>query len=148
MNDATTLFERAPAAAPTSPLPTETAISELVDRFYAKVRKDAALGPIFERAIGDDWDAHLAIMRDFWSSIMLTSGRYHRNAIAVHRTVEGITPAMFERWLALFAETCDELFDAALAQAFVVKAVRIAERLKLALFHAPGQPFPPPRGAP
>ena len=28
------------------------AIRELVDRFYAKIRRDPVLGPIFDRAIG------------------------------------------------------------------------------------------------
>ena len=52
------------------------AIRYLVDSFYAKVRADSELGPIFKRAIPGDWGPHLATMHDFWSSIMLTSGRY------------------------------------------------------------------------
>lgn len=120
---------------------TEPAIGLLVDRFYTKVRDDAKLGPIFDRAIAD-WDPHLATMRDFWSSIMLTSGRYHGNPVAAHRRVEGITPALFERWLALFAETCDELFDEAIAASFMDKARRIATSLNLALFYRPEQDRP------
>lgn len=49
-------------------------IRRLVDVFYAKVRADPDLAPIFERAIPGDWGPHLATMRDFWSSLMLTSG--------------------------------------------------------------------------
>lgn len=135
-------IEGRPAAAPI----TEAAISSLVDRFYAKVRADAELGPIFEHAIGDDWDAHLATMRDFWSAIMLTSGRYHGNPVLVHRQVDGIRPQLFSRWLELFAETCAELFDDSTAWAFQNKAVRIAESLKLALFYRPDRPWP--RSAP
>jgi hypothetical protein len=51
---------------------------------YAKVRADSELGPIFKRAIPGDWGPHLATMHDFWSSIMLTSGRYKGNPVAVH----------------------------------------------------------------
>ena len=51
-------------------------IRHLVDSFYAKIRADSELGPIFDRAIPGDWGPHLATMHDFWSSIMLTSGRY------------------------------------------------------------------------
>jgi hemoglobin len=115
---------------------TEPAIRLLVDRFYAKVRNDPELGPIFDRAIAD-WNPHLATMRDFWSSIMLTSGRYHGNPVAAHRKLEGITPRLFERWLALFAETCGELFDDSLAASFMDKARRIATSLQLALFYRP-----------
>lgn len=119
----------------------------LVDRFYAKLRHDEELGPIFARAIADeDWPAHLSTMRDFWSSIMLTSGRYHGNPVAAHRRVEGITPALFERWLALFAETCAELFDQTTVAVFMDKARRIATSLQLALFYKPEQDRP--RAAP
>ena len=117
----------------------------LVDRFYARVRKDPELGPIFDGAI-EDWDPHLATMRDFWSSIMLTSGRYHGNPVAAHRRLAGLTPQLFERWLALFAETCGELFDEALAANFMDKARRIATSLQLALFYRPEHDRP--RSAP
>ena len=42
--------------------------------------------------------------------------------------VEGIEPQLFARWLALFDETCRELFDTDIADAFRVKAARIAEK--------------------
>ena len=121
----------------------EQAIRRLVDDFYTKVRTDPALGPVFDNAIGGDWDEHLATMRDFWSSVMLTSGRYKGNPVAVHRQVAGIELKLFERWLALFAETCRELFDDELAEAFNSRAQRIAESLKLAVFYRPDRPWPP-----
>ena len=54
---------------------TEPMIRTLVDAFYAKVRSDAVLGPIFNARI-HDWDEHLAKLADFWSSIVMMSGRY------------------------------------------------------------------------
>ena len=119
----------------------EDAIRHLVDSFYTKVRADPELGPIFERAIAGDWGPHLATMHDFWSSVMLTSGRYKGNPVAVHLRVEGIEPRLFDRWLALFDETSREFFDDDVADAFRTKAVRIAESLKLALFYRPDQPW-------
>jgi hemoglobin len=119
----------------------DDAIRHLVDSFYAKVRVDPELGPIFERAIPGDWAPHLATMHDFWSSVMLTNGRYKGNPVAVHLRVEGIEPQLFARWLALFDETCRELFDDAVADAFRGKAARIAESLKLALFYRPDRPW-------
>ena len=121
--------------------PSESAIRQLVDSFYAKVRADPELGLIFERAIPGDWGPHLATMHDFWSSIMLTSGRYKGNPVAIHLQVEGIEPQLFARWLALFDETCRELFDDDIAAAFRMKAERIAESLKLALFYRPDRPW-------
>jgi hemoglobin len=122
---------------------TEEGIRRLVDAFYAKVRVDPELGPVFARAIEGDWQPHLNKMYDFWSSVMLTSGRYRGNPVAKHLAVEGITPELFERWLALFNETCGELFDDRLSCEFGAKAARIAESLKLALFYRPDRPWPP-----
>jgi hemoglobin len=121
---------------------TEDAIARLVDSFYAKIRADTELGPIFMRAIPGDWGPHLATMRNFWSSVMLTSGRYKGNPVAVHQRVEGMELRLFDRWLSLFEQTCDELFDAPVAVEFRIKAHRIAESLKLALFYRPDRPWP------
>ena len=129
------------AAEPVAP-PTEAEIGRLVDAFYDKVRADPQLGPVFERAISD-WGPHLATMRNFWSSVMLTSGRYKGNPVAVHRRVEGLEFDLFARWLALFDETCRELFAPELAALFQAKAERIAESLKLAMFYRPDRLWPP-----
>ncbi|MGN6570100.1 MAG: group III truncated hemoglobin [Pseudolabrys sp.] len=123
-------------------LPTEEEIGRLVDAFYGKARADTALGPVFERAVSD-WGPHLETMRKFWSSVMLTSGRYKGNPVAVHQRVQGIDIALFDRWLALFDETCREMFDEELTAAFNDRAGRIAESLKLALFYRPDRPWPP-----
>ena len=118
--------------------PSEHEIGLLVDRFYDKVRQDDQLAPIFLSAIAEDeWPKHLATMRDFWSSVMLTSGRYHGNPVATHRQLDGVTPEHFERWLQLFAETCQELFAAPLTGAFMEKARRIAASLQIAMFFRP-----------
>ena len=120
------------------PAVTETQIVALVDAFYAKVRRDEILAPIFERAIEPDaWPVHLAKMYDFWSSVMLTTGRYKGNPLAVHTRLDGIEPGMFARWLALFRATAEELFPAELAASFREKSERIAESLKLGLFYRP-----------
>jgi hemoglobin len=123
-----------------SPL-SDDAIRQLVDSFYAKVRADPELGPIFERAIPGDWGPHLATMHDFWSSVMLTTGRYKGNPVAVHLRLEGMEPPLFGRWLDLFNEACREVFDDDVADALRAKAERIAESLKLALFYRPDRPW-------
>ena len=118
---------------------TESQIVTLVDAFYAKVRRDDVLAPIFERAIApDSWPVHLAKMYDFWSSVMLTTGRYKGNPLAVHLRVDGLEAGMFARWLALFRATAEELFAPELAASFREKSERIAESLKLGLFYRPG----------
>ena len=122
---------------------TEDTIKALVDGFYARVRRDPALGPVFVDAITDDaWPAHLEKMYAFWSSVMLTSGRYKGNPVGVHHKVAGIVPPLFGNWLDLFEATAAEMFEPAVADRFAETARRIAESLKLALFFRADQPWP------
>jgi hemoglobin len=122
---------------------TEATITMLVDRFYARVRRDPTLGPIFANAIAEDaWPAHLEKMYAFWSSVMLTSGRYKGNPVSKHRAIEGLAPPLFGDWLDLFEATAAELFVPEIADRFARAARRIAESLKLALFFRADQPWP------
>lgn len=133
-----------PAAAEPSPALSEDDLWRLVEVFYARVRRDPELGPVFARAIPDEaWPEHLAIIQSFWSSVMLKTGRYKRDPFGVHRRVEGISPALFTRWLALFEETCRDLFQPETAAALHGKAVTIAESLQAGLFFRPGAAMPP-----
>jgi hemoglobin len=97
------------------PVPTEAGIRRMVEVFYARVREDADLGPVFERHIGSEWTAHLDRMVDFWSAILLATGRYQGNPLQVHRGIPELEPAHFDRWLELFGEVLAELFSPALA---------------------------------
>lgn len=112
----------------------EAALSRLVDRFYDRIRADTQLGALFNGTI-DDWPEHLAKLTRFWSSVMLGTGRYKGNPVAAHRAHAGaIDPGMFDRWLALWSATAAEVLGRAEAAAIALKAERIAESLKLALF--------------
>ena len=113
---------------------TEHQIQLLIPRFYARVRADALIGPVFDAAIAD-WPPHLDKLMAFWSSVMLTSGRYTGNPMAAHVKHAGaITPDMFDRWLALWAEVTNDALPPPIATALQDRATRIADSLKLALF--------------
>jgi hemoglobin len=121
---------------------TEATIKVLVDAFYARVRRDTTLGPIFGTAIAEDaWPMHLEKMYAFWSSVMLTSGRYKGDPVSTHRGVGGVEPPMFGNWLDLFEATAADLFVPEIAGQFAHRARRIAESLKLAMFFRPDQPW-------
>jgi hypothetical protein len=61
----------------------EAMIDRLIRGFYARVRDDDVLGPIFAEKI-EDWEPHLQKIRAFWSSVALMSGRYHGQPMAKH----------------------------------------------------------------
>lgn len=110
---------------------TEDAIGQLVRRFYGRARLDPMIGPVFEAAI-TDWEPHIARIVDFWTSMMLGTGRYKGTPFAVHMPLP-IEPHFFDRWLSLWRETTAELFEPEAAQALNGRAERIAESLKLGL---------------
>ncbi len=112
----------------------EAQIATLVQAFYARVRDDTLIGPVFDDAI-DHWDNHLATLANFWSSMMLTSGRYKGNPMAAHmKHLATLTPEMFDRWLALWAQATAETLPVPIAAALQGKAARIADSLRLALY--------------
>jgi hemoglobin len=109
----------------------ESMIERLVRSFYAKVREDALLAPIFEARI-HDWEPHLRQMCTFWSSVTLMSGRYHGSPMAKHLPLP-VDAAHFDRWLALFEETAREVCPPEAEAHFVERARRIAESIELGI---------------
>ena len=111
---------------------TETAIDEViierqVHAFYAAVRTDAIIGPIFEAKV-TNWDRHLGRMCAFWSSVALMSGRYSGTPMQVHMTLP-IENVHFARWLEIWGRTARAQCTPAAAERFILLAGRIAQSL-------------------
>ena len=117
---------------------TEALIHDQVHAFYAKVRRDPALGPIFQMAI-TDWDRHLAKMCDFWSSVLLMSGRFKGAPMATHARLADLRGTHFARWLHLFHQTVERLCPPDAATLFVAKSEMIAQSLQLGIAAARGE---------
>lgn len=127
---------------------TEPMIRTLVVTFYDRVRADPLLGAIFNRVI-DDWDAHLDKLCNFWSSVTLMTGRYKGTPMQAHAALPDITPAHFERWLALFQLTATRTCPPEAAAVFVDRANRIAESLQMGIAIHRGEGIvPPPKRMP
>lgn len=116
---------------------TEAEISNLVETFYAKVRVDSEIGPIFN-AIVDDWPHHLALLKDFWSTVLLTSGRYKGDPMMKHLNLP-LDPEHFSRWLAVFAETANQVLPPVHAAHVIAKSQRIAQNFKAGIAHQQAQ---------
>ncbi|RMX04203.1 group III truncated hemoglobin [Corticibacter populi] len=115
---------------PDPALCTEADIRKLVHQFYARVRADARLGPIFDAHI-DDWPAHLQRLCDFWSSILRGSGRFTGAPMPKHIALPDLDAALFEHWLQLFHATTAEQANQAMARQADAAAQRIAQSLWL-----------------
>ena len=131
----------------------EPMIERLVRAFYGRARLDPLLGPVFESKVRD-WEAHLARMCDFCSSILLMSGRYHGQPMAAHLPLPIDTP-YFDRWLEMFAAAAHDECPPAAASYILERAHRIADSLELGIAvqkgeirprrARPASTFPPPR---
>jgi hemoglobin len=118
----------------------ETTLARLVDRFYEKVRRDPQLGPVFNAAV-HDWEEHKRLLTSFWASVALRASSYRGNPMAAHRP-HPIRAEHFDRWLALWRETCVEELDEADAARMLEYAERIGRSLKYGLgIHPRARPF-------
>lgn len=87
----------------------EKDIKKLVQNFYNKIRKDQMLAPVFNEVLKGNLENHMNIMCEFWSSILLSTGKYLNNA-SVKQALLFLEIAQFDQWLTLFDQTIDELF--------------------------------------
>ena len=109
-------------------------LERVIPAFYARVRQDPEIGPLFNAAI-EDWPHHLERLVAFWSSVMLTTGAYKGSPMAAHlKHRDAIVPRMFDRWLELWDEVTGDMLVPGPAKALQAKARTIAESLKLALY--------------
>ena len=111
---------------------TEPEIRALVFTFYERVRNDEALGPVFEARLEGRWDPHLEKMCDFWSSILLGTGRFLGDPVGVHSRIAEINPALFDHWIELFRRTAFETLPTELARDVADRSVRIRLALERA----------------
>ncbi len=107
---------------------TEEEVSTLVHAFYARVRQDEVLGPIFHEHVAD-WDEHLERLVDFWSSILRRTGRFSGAPMPRHAALPGLSADLFQRWLALFREVAGTQPNRAMGEQAVAMAQRIAQSL-------------------
>lgn len=114
----------------------------LVDSFYSKVQQDQQLGPIFQASIQDRWPQHLAKMYSFWQTILLDEYTYNGRPFPPHARLP-IDKAHFERWLQLFHETVDELFQGTVAEEAKSRGNKMAALFQIKLEHIRQSPFPP-----
>ena len=111
-------------------------IRALINLFYARVRADADLGPIFHAKIGDsdaDWQPHLAKIEDFRANVMLHERAYQGNPLLKHAAVREIQPDHFERWLDIFEQSAQEALPIRKAATFNILARRIGRSLSMGI---------------
>lgn len=105
-------------------------IKLLVNTFYSSVRKDEMIGPIFDEKIQDRWDGHLQKMYTFWQTILLDKHTYDGRPFPPHANLP-VEREHFDRWILLFNQTVEQLFEGEKADEAKWRAAQMAK-----MFHS------------
>jgi len=110
------------------------ALHGVVVAFYAKVRRDPLLGPVFDQIIGDEWDAHLEKVCAFWRYATRIDRSYNsRDFIPAHLKHPQIRASLLPRWIVLFRQTARELCPDEVAEHLIDIAERMAASIEISL---------------
>jgi len=115
-------------------------IQILVHEFYAKVRKDSLIGPIFDDVAKVNWDEHLPKIVNFWADLLLGEDSYRGRPFPPHIPLN-LEASHFERWLTLFVQTVDENFTGLKADEVKKRAFGIARNFMANLQYIQGTKF-------
>lgn len=110
----------------------EADIKRMVDLFYDKVNQDEVLGPVFNDFARVDWNKHLPIMYRFWNTLLLYTQEYKGSPFDKHIPLP-ISAEHFERWVNLFHQNMDELFEGEVANQAKQRATSIAYTFRVKL---------------
>ncbi|WP_417443737.1 group III truncated hemoglobin [Joostella sp.] len=116
-------------------------VNILVNTFYAKIRKDELLGPIFNVHIPDEkWPEHLSKLTDFWETNLFGIAKFKGSPSRKHVNVDmnmdySIEQTHFGKWLQLWFETIDELYEGDLARKAKDSARKMATGQFLTIWH-------------
>ena len=108
---------------------TRADVEFLLDSFYKQVIVDDLIGFIFTEVVLLDWTIHMAIMYNFWESILLDKPVYKGNPMLKHLELNKKTPllpAHFDRWLELWEGAVYGLFNGDVADEAIKRAKLMA----------------------
>ncbi|WP_354702188.1 hypothetical protein DSM112329_02542 [Paraconexibacter sp. AEG42_29] len=101
----------------------------LVRAFYGRALTDPVIGFIFTDIARLDVEAHVPVIASFWETILLDAHSYGGGAFRPHAELHArveLRSGHFERWLALWRTTVDELFAGERADLAKSHAQRVA----------------------
>ncbi len=101
----------------------------LIRAFYDKLLVDDQINHFF---IHLNLDEHLPRVADFWAFILIDKPGYQNNMISAHASLN-LKETDFNRWLFLFQETVNELFEGEKAALAIQRSQLIALTMKAKL---------------
>lgn len=101
----------------------------LVRAFYGRALTDPIIGFIFTDVARLDLEAHVPRIASFWETVLLETRTYSGGAFRPHAELNDqvqLRAGHFQRWLALWVQTVDELFEGERAELAKAHAQRVA----------------------
>lgn len=112
----------------------QTLVRAVVERFYGLARADEVIGPVFNRVIeAENWPGHLDTITDFWTSMLLGTGRYNGRPMPAHLRIAELEDQHFARWLKIFRHVVEDLCPVEIAALFLDRAERIGHNFRTRL---------------
>ena len=111
-------------------------IETLVRRFYEQAIPDPIIGKFFTEVAHLDLDSHLPKIANFWEQMLFQHPVYSGSPMHAHlllNSKEPMLPEHFERWLALWETTVDQLFAGEKAQMAKARAQMVAKSFSLGI---------------
>jgi hemoglobin len=106
-------------------------VRRFVEAFYAEVRHDELLMPIFSRVVADEqWPEHFETMTDFWMAVAFDGPAFRGNPMIKHARIRDISATHFEHWLRIFEQVAHQFWDTEIANLLVFRAQQIAPALQ------------------
>ena len=119
----------------------------LVGAFYGRALTVPVIGWIFTDVARLDLEEHVPTITDFWETILLGAPAYRGGAFRPHAELHlkaGLRGGHFTRWLMLWSETVDGLFEGPRAELAKQHAQRVAHAFHGRLQTLPGPEAPAP----
>ena len=114
----------------------------LVDDFYGRIKANEILAPIFNIAIGNNWQQHLQRMYDFWQTILLETPAYSGSPFLKHAKLP-IAKEHFDTWISLWNQTIDDHFVGPKADEAKWRADKMSEMFQYKLDYYKNNPAQP-----
>ena len=119
---------------------THESIAKLMDIFYTKVRYHENLGPIFNAKITESdecWEAHKEHIGRFWRQMLLGEMVFDGQPLKKHLELPPFPREFFNDWLKLFEDSLHKVYEPAIAQDILARAMGIAQRVQMMIYEMP-----------
>ena len=109
-------------------------LERLLEIFYKKVFNDDLISHFFIEVVPLNLETHIPVIADFWEYVLLDGRGYRKNVMEIHLDISEkskINKEHLDRWVKIFSETVDELFEGAKASLAKQRAASIATMMHL-----------------